>query len=491
MQPLSWNASFQYLGRGQRRADVRGKWVNWKDQSGWQSIDARFREDSGMFSASNIPAVFLAPAIATNTAILSVEQAFDIFEKSEIKDSPLVLEFTPVGVRPVGGHINPDSPSQVVYPDAWGDGIDLRYTIWHGKSPRATKEIVIRKMPPGTGDLEYSFVVRSSGVSIRKKGNKKPITGTPESVKNKGLIIRQSGKSDDPSTRMRGAGIKRPVVWYYSPNGKLVRTNITLKVHKVSRSETILTKVVPRSLVAAALSAGCPLMSDTTTTFYPDPDTETSSVDGKTSHASVGGEDWSDLRTYPATLSEDSNATDYGSQIEAHASTSDKWITHTRSHYSFDTTSIGAGATITSGTFSVMPTADARTDDVSSDLTIVSSAPASETALVDGDHDNIGTTELVDVALSIGSMSDDVYEDFVLNSAGVSHLSGIDQSRFCLADSFYDVQNLSPPTWAASDKSEVVMYFAEQSGTSKDPKLEVVYTPGASESSAAGFMMFV
>jgi hypothetical protein len=157
MTPLTWNTD-----RSGNRSRVYGGWHNWLDQSGWRALDGGFREDSGRYIANQIPGLYSVPALATGSVEFEVNQRYDIFSKSQITDAPWSLEITPENVRPVAAQRDDDRPEQVLYPNAFADGIDLRYTVWIGRAPRVTREIVIRQEPPGDHDLRGSWLLRSN-----------------------------------------------------------------------------------------------------------------------------------------------------------------------------------------------------------------------------------------------------------------------------------------------------------------------------------------
>src|SRR3989344_8135932 len=119
-----------------------------------------------------------------------------------------------------------------------------------------------------------------------------------------------------------------------------------------------------------------------TSTFYPDPDAETNTVDGYTVRG--GTLTWSDIHDGVGTGSGDVDATAAIAQLSASA-TADRWAFMRRGVFGFYTESIPDGDTISSATFSLR--GFSISDQFSQSVVIDRNPPATATALANGDYD--------------------------------------------------------------------------------------------------------
>ena len=210
----------------------------------------------------------------------------------------------------------------------------------------------------------------------------------------------------------------------------------------------------------------------TTTTVYPDPDPESTTVDGGVARLDEGGgKSFGDIRGGAGTSAtpSSSNATPF--DITS-TSTTNEWSRIQRGIYLFDTSSISADDTISSGTLSLY--GNDKTDAYTSSLIIVDSTPASNTDIVSADYSQLGTTDQA-AAITHADASTSAYNDFTLNATGRGNIAqGSGVSKFGGRD-FYDDEGTSGPTWQSAARSYFSHWFAEDSGTSRDPKLVVVH----------------
>jgi len=139
-----------------------------------------------------------------------------------------------------------------------------------------------------------------------------------------------------------------------------------------------------------------------------------------------------------------------------------------RSFFLFDTSSL-SGSQINSATVSTYGWITIDSAD-SVDIDVVSSSPASNTELVVDDYDEVGSTLLSDTEIAIADISTSSYNDWSLNSSGLSNISFTSISKFAHRSSF-DINNTTP-----TDHNRYTARRANNSGTTKDPKLVVNYT---------------
>jgi len=224
-------------------------------------------------------------------------------------------------------------------------------------------------------------------------------------------------------------------------------------------------------------------IGNTTTTVYPDASPESTSVDGGVSHVvSLGSNStsWATLRAGAGTNASDSDATITSGTGDGSVSircdtVSDNWARLERAIVLFDTSGIDDGDTLDSAALSVYGTF--KNDDLSSSptLNVYTSAPASNTALVAGDFDSLGSTDL-STSITYASYSDSGYNDFTLNATGESSVDFTGISKFGLREAAHDAANSSPSHPGSTQTSTFSFRGAEQTGTTNDPKLVIEHT---------------
>ena len=213
-----------------------------------------------------------------------------------------------------------------------------------------------------------------------------------------------------------------------------------------------------------------------TLTAYPDADPETTTVDGFT----VGGDGTN--TTWATVRSATGNAFSDASQFMVLAG----WLTGTASNtYQniyryiclFDTSSLTSSASISSAILSVFGRGK---EDGGSNANVIfnvySSNPASNTGLANGDFSTLGSTSYAtDVTYASFDGTNTVYTDFTLNSTGIAAVSKTSISKFGVREKTYDVGNVAP-TWVNGNFTRALIFGAEETSGSKDPKLVVTYT---------------
>ena len=198
---------------------------------------------------------------------------------------------------------------------------------------------------------------------------------------------------------------------------------------------------------------------------------ENSPVDGKVRHNEVQLS-WSALRGGAGTDSAPSTPNDYFASIVAYSNPfTDTYADLQRSIFCFDTTLPG-GAVISSSTFSVFGTVKQQNlGDIG--LGLVAATPSSYDTLVPSDYSNLDSVRLsADITYSGYNLS--AYNDFVLNSSGLSNINKAGISAFGLR-SGKDIDN-SAPSWISSASSYFWGRYADIGGTTEDPKIVITYT---------------
>lgn len=213
-----------------------------------------------------------------------------------------------------------------------------------------------------------------------------------------------------------------------------------------------------------------------TTTFYPDPDVESTSVDGYAEHlyGAGSGQTWATIVAAAGTAATDDRSTN-SIAASALADTGDgNWREIIRGIFLFDTSAITDTDSIDSATFSIY--VPSVTDVADQLIGVVASAPASNTALVGGDYDSLGTTRFA-TDIDVTSLSTSAYNDFALNASGLAAITttGVTKLGTRLSGDIDD----TTPTWSSGVEPRVNCYCAEATDTTSDPKLVVVHSAAA------------
>ena len=205
----------------------------------------------------------------------------------------------------------------------------------------------------------------------------------------------------------------------------------------------------------------------TTSTFFPDPDPETTTVDGRI--YTDGKASWTLARDAAnGDVAEPSNTADsistnnfagtYGVQV---------------GFYLFDTASLPDTDTISSATLNINRDGSTVTNADTTSYVAVETNPASNTDLVVGDFDSRVFTDLGNLALSSVGAG---YNVITLNATGLTKISKTGVTKLGMT-TLLDVNNSAPTGLNGTGAS---MLFAENAGTSTDHYLEVIHVAGVS-----------
>lgn len=214
-----------------------------------------------------------------------------------------------------------------------------------------------------------------------------------------------------------------------------------------------------------------------TLTVYPDAHPETTSVDGIVRNFTGAGSglSWANMRAAAGDAADDTATegeyfswTDDASAI--------KWKTMRRSIFLFDTSALTAGATISAATMSLFGKLKQDNYSATPNINIYTSTPATNTALVAGDYAQTGTTAQCDTAVTYAGFSTSAYNDFAFNATGLGNISKTAVSKFAAKNANYDVANVAPATGSGDQATYLYGYFADNSGTTNDPKLVITYS---------------
>jgi len=301
------------------------------------------------------------------------------------------------------------------------------------------------------------------------------------------------GWGKDGSVEIERFRIFNPPVLVDDPNGDIVREFVDPDTKKTKqrklREDPI--QAIRKSLAHTIKVSGKEntkvikgKIGHTTDTFYPDADPESTSMDGWQGEGNADGLSWSELHDESGGGTPMSGA--WADQPELYIGyqedyISNKWTQLYRSMILFDTSALPDNANISSAVISIY--GKEILNDVGNSIgsCIYSANPASNTDLSTADFDQYGTTELANT-IAVGDFNDSAYNDHTLNASGIAAISKTGVSKFGWRESTYDAPDNTPPwqgnncgTYPCYDRFRA--YSADETGTSKDPKLVVTYTP--------------
>jgi hypothetical protein len=211
----------------------------------------------------------------------------------------------------------------------------------------------------------------------------------------------------------------------------------------------------------------------TVTTFFPDPNPETTTVDGYVGRIS-STVTWATIIAGAGTTKNDSDADSECMMMEKIAS-GDSYDALFRSIFLFDTSAIPDTDTISGAILSLKGTTKGDNIGCTPDINIYGSTPASNTALVNADFTQVGSTAYA-TAISYASYSTSAYNDFTFNGTGIAAISKTGVSKFGARNANYDVAAVTPSTSGVIASSWMNCNMADVALTTSDPKLAVTYT---------------
>ena len=500
----TWNAKVLSKSDTEAQVEFSGKWVNYLGPDGnWAPINCNLVPTAEGWSVTEAPFNFNAPKFADDEAFFESDVRWDIWGQQEITDDPFGMYIKADLAEHIEGKlfdINGDGHlDAVIYKNAFPAwNADLIYYVKHGRAPRLEK-LVQFNSDPGVAapELEIPFSIRYTGeltikekikelkasdiARIKKHTDKRDVENRKHTKQshckaqisqvcafeagrkvwsgkktrmNKSVMHRPNGGST-----MRGIGMKDFKIW----DSDIKVQTIEVEYEQITPTEYKLTKLVPNDFFTDAVF---PVRTDVVGTFYPDPDTETTSVDGR--FAKDLQSSWEDVDSGSASVVADSETE---SGITKSSQDGSVQFYSNRGMFLFDTSSIGVGTdtiTITVGTLSLYVTA--LNNDESTSVIITSSNPASNTVLAYADWTLFGAVSFASIALA--SLSTSAYNDFTLDANGRNNIDIDGISKFGTFDS-KDFNDSAPGVWKSNS---VTTYMAERTATTEDPKLVVTYT---------------
>jgi hypothetical protein len=447
------------------------KWIHFLDaDGGWKDIDCILKQVADGFEVTDAPFRFKAPLFADEEAFFESNCRWDIFEKSLITDAPFTQWLRSREATHVAGELYDLNANgrvdSVIYRNCFPalGNADLIYFVHHGRAPRLQKLVRFNVRPGGVDDVTVSFDVRfSRGCEIQEKKNgKRQKWAGNQKIKTKDSLVHKP--SDVVGNR--GVGMKDFFIWdSASPS---VKQRIDVEYEK-SGNSYILTKILPRAFLD---SGTLPIWTDTTSTFYPDPHAETTTVDGYVREFTEVSNTWAQIHDDTDGDNADDSGTTVYAEASAPAASNDFRIT--RMFILFDTSSIPDGDSIASANVQlyVLSKSDQSNDAYGYGTIVGNVTPASNTSIQVADYDQCGSISnptKMSSDVDITNMTTSAYNTFTMNSTGRSNISltGITKWGFRLG---HDIENVAP---AGTKENQVDCSSADTSGTSQDPKLTV------------------
>lgn len=155
------------------------------------------------------------------------------------------------------------------------------------------------------------------------------------------------------------------------------------------------------------------------------------------------------------------------------------FYTMRRGIFLFDTSIIGLGSTISTATMSLWGTNKRDTASIAVNIDVYTSNPVSTSDLQASDYAQLGSTSQTGSPISYSSWNISGYNDFTFNATGRGNISLTGISKFGVRNASYDAANIAPTISGTDVVGALEGYLADDNGagTSRDPKLVVVYGP--------------
>jgi hypothetical protein len=460
-----WNSNTEGLPDGKKKTTFNQGWVNYMDAiQSFQPIDTTIATATdGSFEMLTAPFEAHIPQFSNGFASFVSNNRYDPLTKTVITDNPITLTTRAENIGRVEGRIvtgqlimtmaTDTDVTYVEYPNAYAPNVDLIYYVRYGAVPSLDKLVRFRS---NVASSSYSFIMQTDR-DIERRTRLGTFNADGKLGKGEFLDLLQA------STSPRMVRIKPVHMWDSNRNIVDVDTDIQLLLLRRIR----LTKNIDPSFFTATTSY--PVYTDTTTTYYPDNPT-----------AKVDGEELGNTSNVWATQRGNASADgqDYTSASDNNHCRVGKTGTPSfaigRGIYLFDTSAIPDTDTISSATFGMwVAGAPSNGDNDGDDVChLVSSAPASETALALGDYSSLGSTDFGSGG-DYTSLSSGAYDVITLNASGLANISKTATSKFGTREG-HDLNN-NAYNGTAPGNNLYLTNFVETAGTANDPYLTVVY----------------
>lgn len=159
------------------------------------------------------------------------------------------------------------------------------------------------------------------------------------------------------------------------------------------------------------------------------------------------------------------------------STTTNQFATTFLAIFLFDTSAITASPPVITATLSIFGSASRLTGLGDATNHIIACNPAATNNLVNGDYNTMTYTAQSDTNFNSAAWSEVAYNDFPFNSTGLGNISKTGISKFAMCFNWH-LNNSFTGVWASGAITRSGCTFADQTGTTSDPKLVVTYGVG-------------
>jgi len=367
---------------------------------------------------------------------VNTEQGVEIPEES--------VSFIPLNVHHVVGQVD-DSKRRIVYPNAFGEGINLEIEV---SRTSFRKYVVIKQQPKKlTKDLEFSFAI-----SIPVNGKVKWRDGLTNEFKEwKGENLEILGNTLFILGVNRETWLRPLRVWDSAGN----ETYVKVKLRMVDGTP-VLTKILPKDFL---LKATYPVYTDTTASYY------SGNGDGWVRY--YGCSNWDTC--HDATEGTQNNYTDTRIYVKAEQLSEGGNYDLIRAFLPFDTSGLPDDADIAAATlhFHIY---QILTNDGTNYLALVQTTQSSTSELTNGDFDQCGAVNNPTEGASRLEVTSTGWHEWELNSTGLGWISKTGWTKLGIRSGNLDCDDVVPTY--GSQGLNLNFYSSE---SDYDPYLEVTY----------------
>jgi len=454
-----------------------GAWANYMEDGEWKDIDPNFRRKGNNFVMDKAPFKVSIPLASTGIATFLNDNVYDLKNKETFDEPILIQTIQAIGITEVAGELETGDlgwgeATYIIYRQAYPNyDADLIYFVHEGVSPRLRKLIRFNSLEKAPSvDTEFSFKLSYDNlVYIQRLIDGEEIGWTRQSdiTNYKGYFnVKLTGSRFVNKDVSRGNSMRTFTIWDSGEKEELINVNLSY----LEEDDFILTKIIPSDFF---LDAQFPVYTDTTTDFYPDTGTGSTTVDGTVERLYNNGEVFATIRGNAGT-GEGDTYVGMSVYIQSHASDADEYRQFYRAVMLFDTSVIDTDD-ISVASLSLYSTDKANgLGDI--DIHICASDPASNNILVFADY-NIarwGATTLFG-SMAYASWTDGASNEIELNGAGIAAINKTGITKFGARHKWDILNNTTGLTWAGG-VSSMLGWNAADAGSNK-PKLSVTHAP--------------
>ena len=213
-----------------------------------------------------------------------------------------------------------------------------------------------------------------------------------------------------------------------------------------------------------------------TLTVYPDAGSGGTTVDGRVYRYNSSSESWASMVSGAGTSVESVSETT-GVIVGYNTGSSSGFLWNYRAIFTLDTSALTSDATISSSVFSVYGTAKEDALNSTPTANVYAVSPAANNNLQASDYNvaNWGSTAYSDTSVTYAGYNTSGYNSWTFNSTGNGAVSKTGITKLGIRNN-YDISGSAPGTWGSNIRTLLNNYFADQTGTTTDPKLVITYS---------------